>query len=60
MLPTGNTEYQVGIGNLFRVYNDAFTLESIGSIATSFGNGALIDLGKGWQNNIILMICYRI
>jgi hypothetical protein len=56
VIPTGNAKHNVCVGYLFWVYNGAFTLESICSIAPGFGYCALIDLVYAGQNYIKLVI----
>jgi hypothetical protein len=57
MIPHGDTKHNVCVGDFFRVYDFAsFTFDTICSVATCLGSGALIDLVKTGQNNVKLVI----
>jgi hypothetical protein len=60
VIPAGDAEHQICVGYLFGIHYNAFAFESIGPIASGFGNGALVDPGQCGQNYIVLVICHWI
>jgi hypothetical protein len=60
VIPTRYTEHNVCVGDFLWIHNSAFTPESIGSVAPRLCYGSLIDFVTRWQNNIKLVIQYRI
>jgi hypothetical protein len=60
MIPAGDSKHQIRIGDLYRIHNDAFALESISTISTSFGYGSLVYFADIGQYNVILTVYSRI